>query len=61
MKKTNNLKCCPFCGCKDVSVNKDEHSYGYFVECSFCGACTAIYDNKMMAIMRWNDRLEGNE
>ena len=70
-----DYKPCPFCGSKEVSLERFYGKYGWFVQCSceFCGARTRTYRNPLdaddprfwehescdRAIIAWNQRAGG--
>jgi Lar family restriction alleviation protein len=58
-----DVKKCPFCGSKYVSINRRGGKYGkfYFMQCTICGAqsgTSAAADN---ALEKWNNRSKGKD
>lgn len=50
------LKPCPFCGCKKpMPLDNTGGNYTY-IECRTCGASTAEYKSRKEAIVNWNSR-----
>jgi Lar family restriction alleviation protein len=55
----NELKPCPFCGCKAVDIVEDDNIYlhlRYQVFCGRCGASSGRHHTKQKAIEAWNRR-----
>ena len=54
-EQSNELKPCPFCGCKP-QVQKPTDDF-YFIECGrLCGAMTRGYETYNEAAKAWNDK-----
>ncbi len=57
----DELKSCPFCGSKDVEVDKREEGYG--ILCHNCGVWATSgwwwLNNSKDAIELWNKRVKG--
>lgn len=54
--ESNNLKPCPFCGCKAFLLQ--DRAYWWFVECGCCGVRTWIKNSKDLVIFDWNRRVK---
>lgn len=55
----DELATCPFCGKDDIEISYGNREYwGY---CKYCGASSAMYSNKHMAVVQWNTRPEKEE
>ena len=54
MMNCEQLKPCPFCGCKKPMVF--EFTDRVYVECRTCGASTGAYKDRKEAIVNWNSR-----
>lgn len=53
MQINKELKPCPFCS----YIGEVRRTLtGYFIQCSHCGASTAVYDNENTARKAWNMR-----
>lgn len=50
----DEMKPCPFCGSKKISL--DVSGNWAQVECDSCGSAGAVFDNKEEAIEAWNTR-----
>ncbi|WP_308378651.1 Lar family restriction alleviation protein [Serratia marcescens] len=55
----DNVKPCPFCGARAVTVK--EISGHYRAKCGGCEAATAFMGSEHSAIERWNQRTEVQE
>jgi len=56
------LKPCPFCGCKKPMVLDNTGWNDTYIECRTCGVSTSEYKNRKEAIVNWNSRArEANE
>ncbi len=55
----DNVKPCPFCGARAVTVK--EMSGHYRAKCGGCEVATAFMDSEQAAIERWNQRAEAQE
>lgn len=58
--KENEIKPCPFCGEKEIVINKYEHKAGTRYEI-FCPGCMAMIDpgwaqQKQTVVNMWNKR-----
>ena len=53
---SNELKPCPFCGGKAISL-KDKYYHIYSVACTECDAGTNTYGVEQAAIYAWNNRV----
>lgn len=47
------LKNCPFCGSKNITIEK---WIGYYARCNKCGCCFPDCDSKKLASKIWNTR-----
>lgn len=55
----SELKRCPFCGVRDLSIIKKQVGItSYAIKCEPCGISTTYYDNLSNAIEAWNQRAE---
>ena len=51
----SELKPCPFCGSKDISLDPDSR-FGFWAQCGDCSAAGPFQHLKHEAIEAWNER-----
>ena len=54
----DKLKPCPFCGCKNINVEKIGNTEGFYLTCPECEIEQPIYSTLNEAIEAWNRRAE---
>ena len=62
-EKMDELKPCPFCGCKSIDIIRIKDSFWdtgetYHVKCANCNVETQTYFRKIDAIEAWNRRVD---
>jgi len=61
---SENLKPCPFCGCKNIIVDtrddEDGNIIDYYCECMNCGAMSHFAYDRKCTIDAWNTRAYEN-
>ena len=50
------LKPCPFCGCKDIIIRREDYNL-FGANCNDCGAEGSYCDTKEEAVEAWNKRV----
>ena len=52
----NELSACPFCGQRNISIQRIEGSGECWIECPECRVETPLYNTETTAVAAWNRR-----